>query len=162
MAAQGMQGVIPYAVNFSVVVAFLAVVLRKPLKKYIYQRHEHMKDAVESATLAYRKAGDRHASAKSALERIAEEERGYLAKERLQNEREKKEILEKAKAEAQRLLREADRLSGVEQDEASERVKQQFLDLVVKETEESLRKGLKQADHSAIFKRAQTSIEVGV
>ena len=77
-------------------------------------------------------------------------------------EGEKKEILEKAQVESQRISTEAERLAGVEQEEAAERVKGAFLDLVVRETEGGLKRGLKKEDHSAIVKRAQTSIEVGV
>ena len=47
-------------------------------------------------------------------------------------------------------------------EEATDRVKGAFLDLVVHATENSLRSGLKKDDHSAILKRAQNSIEVGV
>jgi hypothetical protein len=121
-----------------------------------------MKDAVESAAIAHKKAADRHAAAQAALARIGEEENALLSRERSQTEQEKKEILEKALQESGRLREEAERLSIVEQEEALDRVKEQFLELVVKETEESLKRGLKQADHHEIFRRAQNSIELGV
>jgi F-type H+-transporting ATPase subunit b len=162
MAASGLRDVIPYAVNFSAVVVILAVITRKPLKKFLYQRHARMKDAVESAAIAHEKAKARMLAAKKNLDSAAAEEQLILSKERSQAEIEKSEILEKAKAESQRVVAEAERLAVFEQEEASEKVKQEFLDLVVREAESSLKNGLKRDDHQAILKRAQNSIEVGV
>ncbi len=162
MAASGLRDVIPYAVNFSVVVVTLAVLTRKPLKKFLYQRHERMKDAVEGAAIAHEKANTRIQAAKKKLESSASEEQQILQKEKQSLEQEKREILEAAKAEASRLANETDRLATFEQEEASEKVKEEFLQLVVRETENSLKSGLKKDDHHAILKRAQNSIEVGV
>jgi F-type H+-transporting ATPase subunit b len=162
MAASGLRDVIPYAINFSTVVVILAVVTRKPLKKFLYQRHERMKDAVEGAAIAHQKALARVTAARKKVESAAAEEQQIVAKEKQQTEIEKKEILENAKTESQRMLGEADRLAAFEQEEASEKVKEQFLQMVVRETENSLKNGLKKDDHHAILKRAQDSIEVGV
>jgi len=162
MAIKTMQEVVPYAANFGVVVVILTAVLRKPTRKFIYQRHERMKDAVESAAVAHRKAEDRVNAARKAMEGLKQEESALLQREAAHAEAEKAEILEKAKLEAQRLLQEAERLAQVEQEDASDRVKGQFLELVVREAEESLRRGLKKDDHSAILRNAQKSIEVGV
>lgn len=153
---------VPYFVNFAIVVAMIFAIARKPLRKFIYQRHERMRDAFEAAAIAHRKAASRAEAAKAALGSLAAEERNILQRESSSAEAEKKEILEKAQAESQRVLKETDRLASVEQDEASERVKGQFLDLVIRETEDTLRRSLKKDDHSAILKRAQNSIEVGV
>jgi F0F1-type ATP synthase membrane subunit b/b' len=145
MAAQHIQDVVPYAVNFSIVVAILAVVVRKPARKYIYQRHERMKDAFESATIAHQKAATRAEAARKAIGTLGQEEAAVMTRERQYAEQEK-----------------ADRLASHEQDDASGRVKEEFLNLVVAKAEESLRQNLKKDDHSAILKRAQSSIEVGV
>jgi F-type H+-transporting ATPase subunit b len=162
MAAQHIQDVVPYAVNFSIVVAILAVVLRKPARKYIYQRHERMKDAFESATIAHQKAATRAEAARKAVGSLGQEEAAIMTRERQYAEQEKADILAKAQAEAQRVGQEADRLASFEQEESSGRVKEEFLNMVVAKAEESLRQNLKKDDHSAILKRAQSSIEVGV
>jgi F-type H+-transporting ATPase subunit b len=162
MAAKNIQDVVPYAVNFSVVVVFLAVMLKKPLRKFVYQRHERMKDSFEAAAMAHQKASARASQARRALEGATAEEDSILSRERQFAEQEKKEIQQKTDHEAARLLAEAERMAANEQDEALGSVKEKFLDLVVRETEDSLRKGLKKDDHSAILKRAQNSIEVGV
>lgn len=162
MTAHELHGVIPYAVNFTIVLVILAVVLRKPARKYIYQRHERMKDAFESATIAHRKAATRAEAARKAVSGLGEEEASILTRERQFAETEKADILAKGEAEAQRVGQEADRLASFEQEDASGRVKEEFLNLVVAKAEESLRQNLKKDDHSAILKRAQSSIEVGV
>lgn len=153
---------IPYFVNFSIVVALLFVMGRKPLRKFVYQRHERMRDAFEAAAIAHKKAAARADSAARALKGLSAEEGALLRAESESLEREKREILDKAQAEAARVLKEAERLAAVEQDEASDRVKGQFLSLVIRETEDTLKRSLKKDDHSAILKRAQNSIEVGV
>ena len=153
---------IPYFVNFAIVVALLVFMTRKPLRKFVYQRHERMRDAVESAAIAHHNALTRADAAKAALAAVGAEESAVLRRESAGAEQEKKEILEKAGSEVLRVTREAERLAGLEQEEAADRVKGQFLDLVVHETEENLKRGLKKDDHSAILKRAQNSIEVGV
>lgn len=162
MAEQNIHALLPYAVNFSVVLALLAYLTRKPAKKFIYQRHERMKDSFESAARAHKKAQDRSVAAKEALQNVVAKESEIVGAEKKFAEQEKKEILDKSGFEAKRVLSEADRLVGVEQDESADRVKEIFLDLVVRGTEDSLRRGLKKDDHSAIVKRAQNSIEVGV
>ncbi len=156
------EPLIPYAINFSIVIVLCVIMFRKPLQKFVYQRHERMRDAVESAAIAHQKASARAEAAKRSLAGISAEERTILSKEAAGADLEKKEILAKAQAEAQRVGREAERLANVEQEEATDRVKGAFLDLVVHATENSLRSGLKKDDHSAILKRAQNSIEVGV
>ena len=156
------RALLPYFINFALVVLALYFMLRKPLRKFIYQRHERMRDALESAAIAHKKAVERAQIARKAMAAIAEEEKSLLQNEAGAAEDEKREILAKAQAEALRVAREADRLAHVEQDDASERVKSQFLDLVVRETENRLRDGLKRDDHNAILKRAKNSIEVGV
>jgi F0F1-type ATP synthase membrane subunit b/b' len=162
VTAQELHGLFPYFVNFAITVIAVYVFAKKPLRKHLYQRHERMRDSFESAAGAFQKAKNRIALAESAMSKLTAEERDLLAREAETAKKEKHELLEKAKAESQRVLAEAERLASVEQDESSERVKSQFLDLVVKEAELSLRRGLKKDDHSAILKRAQNSIEVGV
>jgi F0F1-type ATP synthase membrane subunit b/b' len=162
MAIQAVRDVIPYAVNFGAVVVILGAVLRKPTRKFIYQRHERMKDAIESAAIAHRKADDRARAARKAVEGLAAETSSLAERERRSAEAERAEIAEKAEREAERLAKESDRLAQAEQEESSERVKEEFLAEVVSAAEESLRRGLKRDDHSAILKNAQKSIEVGV
>jgi len=159
---EGIQEIYPYAVNFTVVVCLLFVLLKNPLKKFVYQRHERMRDAVETAAAAHKAAAAREKSAKQALAAFATEESAMLARETAAAEQEKREIIEKAQAEGQRVLKEAERLASVEQGEASDKVKEAFLELVLQETEQRLKSGLKKDDHSAILKRAQNSIEVSV
>ncbi len=156
------QPLVPYFINFAIVVAICVYAGRKPLRKYIYQRHERMRDAIEAAAIAHRKAAARAEDARKMVAGLPSEESALLKREAAGAEQEKKEIIEKGQLEAARVLKEADRLASVEQEEASERVKGQFLDLVIAETESTLKRSLKKDDHSAILKRAQNSIEVGV
>jgi|GEM_PF-5116523 len=162
MLAPEFRELVPYFVNFTIVVVICFMAGKKPLRKFVYQRHERMRDAIEAAAIAHRKAATRAEEARRMVVGLPGEEGALLAREAAGAELEKKEILEKGQVEAARVLKEADRLASVEQEEASERVKGQFLDLVIAETESTLKRSLKKDDHSAILKRAQNSIEVGV
>lgn len=162
MAAQGFSEVIPYAVNTTIVVAFLAVVLRKPTRKFLYQRHERMKDVFEVASRQFSVAQERNATAKNMLASLTTGADAFFSKEKALAEKEKAELLESAHSEATRIAKETDRLVAVEGDDALDKVRETFIEMVVGATEENLRKGLKGDDHSAIVKRAQNSIEVGV
>lgn len=153
---------VPYFINFSIVIGLIVYMGRKPLRKHVYQRHERMRDAFEAAAIAHKKAATRASAAEGALRGLAAEEGALLNSELRAAELEKKEIIEKGQVEAQRILKEADRLANVEQDEATERVKGQYLELVIADAEATLKRSLKKDDHSAILKRAQNSIEVGV
>jgi len=153
---------VPYFVNFTIVAILIYFMGRKPLRKFVYQRHERMRDAFEAAAIAHKKAALRAEGAALSLRGLPGEERVLLEREAASSEQEKKEILEKAQSESARILREAEHLASVEQEEASDRVKGQFLDMVIRETEDTLKRSLKKDDHSAILRRAQNSIEVGV
>lgn len=159
---QNIQSLLPYFVNFSIVVVFLFYVTKKPLKKFLYQRHERMKDEFEAAARAHKRAQERNMVATSAARGVSGQELRVLDDERRGAQEEARELLQRSQQESARIIAEADRLARVEQEEASDRVREIFLDMVVVAAEESLRRGLKRDDHAALLKRAQNSIEVGV
>ena len=162
MSVHHMKDLTPYAVNFSIVLVMLAAMVRKPAQKFLYQRHEHMKDAVEAALASHKKALARFSAAEKSAKAASQESAALVDREVAAAKAEAGEISQKASAEVVRLQKEAERLSQVEAEAAQERVKMDFLNLVVNQTEDDLRRGLKKDDHSAILKRAQSSIEVGV
>ena len=156
------ESLVPYFINFVIVLAMLAMIIKKPLRRYIYQRHERIRDVVEGAQIAHSRAKEKHEAAQKVLANVDEDAAAIFQSEASAVEAEKSEIISKARAEALRLAREAERLSGAEADDALARVKREFLELVVREAEGRLKSGLKRDDHSAILKRAKNSIEVGV
>ena len=160
MAAQGVREVIPYAINFSLVVVLLAVVARKPVKKFLYQRHERMKDFLEDSARVHARASKRNQEATHKLAQLSAETQTMIAREISAAKAEAAEMLVKAKEEAERVAKEAQRLADAEASDSQEQVKSIFVDLVISQAEGSLKAGLKKDDHSAIIKRAQNSIEV--
>ena len=162
MTDQALHSVIPYVVNFSVVVVLLFILIRKPAKKFLYQRHEHMADQIQSAGKAYEKAAARNHTAKQVLAEFSTEEASLLQQEKLNAQNEKQEILSKATAEASRVTLEANRLAEVESAETATKLQKEFIDLVVSVAETNLTNNLKQNDHEEILRHARTSIEAGV
>ena len=162
MESSGIHQVIPYIVNFSVVVVILVVATKKPLRAFVYQRHERIKDSVESAKIAFDKAEARKNAAEKIRAQIGQEEKRLLTEELARAEELKKEILTKGQLEAKRVALESQRLGQVEREEAERGMRKKFLELVVSESESAIKKGLKKDDHTAIIARVQNSIEVGV
>ena len=73
----------------AIVVALLVFMTRKPLRKFVYQRHERMRDAVESAAIAHHNALTRADAAKAALAAGGAEESAVLRRESAGAEQEK-------------------------------------------------------------------------
>lgn len=162
MEHQNISQVIPYAVNSAIVVVILFVVARAPLRKYLYQRHERMKDAFEGSKAVFEKAQSRNEQAKKALSSLAAAQAQVRDQVRADGDAEARALMDKSKAEAQRIEADADRLASAEMEESSNRIKDELVRAVISRAEEGLRKELKNDDHKAIVKNAQNSIEVGV
>jgi F0F1-type ATP synthase membrane subunit b/b' len=161
VAVKNIQEVVPYAVNFSIVVVFLSVVLRKPLRKYVYQRHERIRDSIESATIAFNRAKERADRASAALRGLAGEVQGIKESERQAALREKQQIEAAAQTESARWALEGQRMAEADAQEAGQKIKEQFLRLVVAQAEAKISGGLDKGRHEEILKGARASIEAG-
>ncbi len=162
MAASGLHGMLPYAVNFSIVVTLVVVGARKPLKKFVFQRHGRIKDFVEDSARAHKRAVERAESAKRALSQLDVESRRIKDAELDSAKREAAEILSKAEDEAARVRKEAEMIMAAESTDQDEKVKEEFLNRVIARAESKLQGGLRSDDHAQIVRRARSSIEVGV
>lgn len=161
-AASGVSALLPYAVNFSAVVLIVTVVAKKPLRKFVFQRHERIKDFVESSALAHRRAAERAEAAKRATAQLAAEAQKIKQADLDSAGREAAEILAGAEKEAARVRRDAERMMAVEAAEMEEKIRSRFLDQVISRVETKLQSGLRTDDHAKIVRRARSSIEVGV
>lgn len=162
MAIYHVEQVVPYAVNFGLVACILAILLRKPTRKFVYQRHEQMKDSIEAATRAYELASKKHTEAAAKASQLSTLSANLLKSELAQANQEASDLSRKAELESKRLAAETERLAQVEAEDAFRKVRAGFVDLVIEGAENNLKVGLKRDDHAAILKRAQSSIEVGV
>lgn len=159
---EGFQQIVPYAVNFSIVVVLLVFIARNPLKKYLYQRHERMRDFLEDSARVHAKSLERNKAVSAQLSSAEREMGRIVEREIAQAKQEAQEHVQKSHEEVERIEKEAQRLADTEGSESEGRVKSVFVDLVISQTEAALRQELKKDDHSAIIKRAQNSIEVSV
>ncbi len=153
--------ILPYAVNFSIVVAVVTFFARKPFQRLVFQRHEHLKDFIEASAKVFETAQARHKLIAEKLSNVEKEEREILANEIASAKKEAEEIVAKGKAEAERTKNEAARMAAAESADIESRVKAQFLDQVLKSVESRLKEDLKSDDHKKIVRQAQSSIEVG-
>lgn len=159
--ASGLREVVPYAVNFSIAFALLFVIGRKPLRRFVYQRHERLKDFIENSTQVFQQAQARHEAAVARLKNIDGEEQEIIAAEVAGARCDAEEMVAKGRAEAERMRVEASRLMAVEAGEIAGRVKAEFLDKVLEAAGLRLKEGLGGDDHKEILRQAQSRIEVG-
>ena len=161
MAASGLKDIVPYAVNFSIVVVLLTIIARKPLKRFVFQRHERLKDFVDASSKTFKAAKARYESASMKLGGVEAESKEILSSEMNSARKEAVEIISKGKEEAERMRKEAERLIAVEQSDVELRIKVDFLDNILAAAETRLKRGLKNDDHKKILKNAESRIGVG-
>lgn len=155
-------GVLPYAVNFSILVIALVFFTRKPFQRFVFQRHERIKDAVLSADKDKRLASDRMDAVARALKTFNEDAEKIRNDERHAGVLESAAIAERSKQELARISAESIRIIENESRERELLVRRKFVDLVAKDAEGKLSKNLKRDDHGGLIKRAGAHIEVSV
>jgi F0F1-type ATP synthase membrane subunit b/b' len=153
--------VLPYIVNFSIVVVLLFVVGHKPFQKFVFQRHERLKDFVEDSRKVFGTAQSRNTAISSKVSSLDREEREILDAELISARKDAEEVVAKGDAEAERILKDATKMAAAEAAEIEARVKAQFLDQVLNSVEGRLKEDLNRDDHKKIVQRAQSSIGVG-
>lgn len=156
-----LSALIPYFVNFAIIVIGLGFAISKPFSRFVYQRHEHIRDLVESAKkekllieakMKELESGLTHLRATS--EKMLNDERAAATAEALQ-------IADKSRQEAARIEADADRIIENELREGELKVKAIFVNQVIADAESKLQKDLKREDHAHLVKRASGTIEVG-
>lgn len=159
MAADGLSGLIPYAFNFSIIAGAAAYFGRAPIRKLVYQRHERMKDLVESATKAKKGAEKRFLEVQTKLQKITEESRKLLQEAEADAKSEAAQLLARADHEVARLRTDTDRILKNEEEHRSTDLRNNMINQAIVAAEASLRKNLKKEDHTAIIRRAKSRLE---
>ena len=159
MAADGFSGLIPYAVNFSIVAGAAIYYGRKPFSKYVYQRHVTQKNLVESAHEEKKQAEERFKVVQASLSNFDNEAQEISSASQKSAESEATRILEKAKAESLRLDDDAKRIVSNERKQQEGLVRSEILDLALEKTEKDLRSGMSKDQHSALIQHGRSTIE---
>lgn len=162
MSAGGLKELLPYAVNFSLFTVSVAVLARKPVKNFVYKRHERMKDFVLDAAKEKQEALERQTKANKKMEKLAQEESAMLAAAAVEAKAEAAALIEKAQQESQRISADAELIVSNEGEDRDRLLQRQLLDLACLKAEQGLAKELKKEDHSGLLKKAKSVIEAGV
>ena len=152
------SSIYPFIVNFLIVVIVIALAARKPLRRLVYQRHEHIRDFVESSAQELERARARDLVATKQLAGAEKEASELAAKEIEMAEREAREILDSGDREVRRLSKEAESMAGAMAADAGDRLRLEFVDEILARASSRLTTGLKKDDHSEILRRAENSI----
>ncbi len=159
MAATGIEGMIPYAVNFTIVASAAIYFGRKPLAKFVFQRHERAKNLVESAADTQREAKKRFEKVMRSIENSLEEVQTLLNESEAGAKAEAKEILEKAEADVAKVKADAEKIVEYERNGQLESLKQRVISRALDQAEVELHKDMNDDFHSTALKRAKTQIE---
>ena len=159
MAAEGLSGLIPYAVNFSVVFGAAVYFGRAPLRKLVYQRHEHRRDLIDAAAAAKKSAEKRFLEVQESMKRLTEDGRRILLEAEADARSEAEQILKRADSEVTRLAKDAERILVNEEEQQAHSIREQVLDMALERAEKNLRTGMKREDHGAIIKAAKRKLE---
>ena len=162
MAKSGLSQLIPYVVNFSAVVGILGYVGRKPLQKFLYQRHEHLKDLMESAARAYHSAKERFEKTSGKLSHFDREAKEILQRAEHAGVEQAEEIMKNATADVERVAKDAERILANEINEHQKTIRNRVINEAIEKTKEILKKDLKSEDHSRILKSVRSSLEAEV
>lgn len=159
MAAGGLKALIPYAVNFSLFAGALYAMTRKPLKAYVYQRHERLRDFVWDSAKAKDAANARLSQSEAKLAGFSAEAKDLLDKATQEAREDARVLADKSRQESERIRSDARQIAEYETAERMTKVKAEFLARAAREAESILTKELKREDHAGLFKRAKNVIE---
>lgn len=159
MAATGIEGLLPYAINFSIVAGSALYFGRKPLAKFVYQRHERMKDLLESAAAAQEEAKKRFEAVMKSIENSDNEVSAILKETEADARAEAAAIEAKAQADADKVLSDAEKIVEHERHGQMNELKQKVIFKALTQAEVNLRKGINEDVHTQMLKAAKTQIE---
>lgn len=159
MAAEGLSGLVPYAINFSLVFGAIGYFGRAPLRKFVYQRHERQRDLVDAAAAAKKNAEKRFIEVQDNLKRLTEDGRKILQEAEQEAKAEALQILKRADAEVARLEKDAERIIANEEEQQANALRGHMLEMALASAETKLRSGMKKEDHSAIIRVAKRKLE---
>lgn len=162
MAASGFAGLVPYAINFSIVAGAAIYFGREPLRKFVFQRHERFKDLVESAAKAQEAAEKRFAEVMKSIEGVDSEVSQLLKEAEVEAKSEAQEVLQRAQADADRLAVDSDRTIERERSAQLQKIKRTIILKSLTDAEAKLRKGMNPEVHTQMLKVAKAQIEASV
>lgn len=158
MAAE-FSGLIPYAVNFSIVIGAALFYGRAPIKKFVYQRHERQRDLIDSAAAAKKNAEKRFLEIQENLRSLGDESRRLLAEAEADAKAEAQTIEKRADADVARVKKDVERILAGEVEQREAGMRKLVVDLAADKATKMLRGQMKKEDHSAILRVAKRSIE---
>lgn len=138
-------------INFTIFVAILVVVLRKPLMNFLAGRKESVGKEMEDARKLLEEAERHHAEVSSRLDRLDKEiatSRDQIMKE---GEMEGERIMERAHEASERMRREADFQADQDVKMARRELREEAARLAVKLAEEVLERQVNDADRDRLM-----------
>ncbi len=145
---------IPFGINFTITVTALFFILRKPLRKFVYQRHEKIKDLVHFANKSEKEAQDRLEQAEKLLSTMSEEEKRITAQEIDKAQRRAKSLLEKNEESVRRMEADAQRIIENEARQLEEALFLSLLNRAEGSAKEKISSTVKEKEQKELLKKA--------
>jgi F-type H+-transporting ATPase subunit b len=139
-------------INFTILVGLLAYFFTKPLRKFLANRHQELKDEIEGAEGARRKAQQSYEDYQKKLAEIEQEMVKLRSSFQEEGERERKVILEEAERSGRRIRKEAQEIAEGELQRVRKLLQDEAAELTVKIAEGILKKEINYQDQERLIK----------
>lgn len=134
-------------INFAILVAIIIKFAGKPLKGFLRQRHEAVKEKIERAEHVLKEAGETKQLYEEKLSRLEAEIQSFRKGVVGEMEKERKKILEEARALAARIREQAELAYGQEMKEALAKVRAEIAERTIKIAEQRVLQTFGKDDH---------------
>ncbi len=138
--------------NFSIMLAILVKLIKKPMANFFASRRENIKKLLEELEAQKEAAEEKAAEYKSRLESLEEETEKIVSEYVQEGEREKQKILEAAQEQAEYIKQQARFTIQQEIKAAKESLQEEIAELSVMSAEELLKKNIRPADQQRLVK----------
>ncbi len=148
-----------YLVDFLLFVGLLIYVVRKPVREAFAQRHLTIKQAIEDTGRAHREVTLRYEEYRDKLANIDSEGAELVRRAREDGALERDQIVNEARAYAERLRGEVESIAAQELTKARQRLQHDTASLLVKNVEAALHQRLGAAEHKDLVEAAIVAME---
>jgi F-type H+-transporting ATPase subunit b len=145
--------------TFLILLTLLAKFAWRPLLQALEKRQDEIRKSLDDAQLARQELERLHAESAQIIARARVDAEAVVANSRADGERLREEIRQKARSEAEGILRNAERQIQLETQRALQQIRHEAVDLSVMIASKLIQKNLTKEDNDRLIQDALTQVE---
>jgi F-type H+-transporting ATPase subunit b len=146
-----LPGLIGQIISFVILLALLYMIGYKPIMRMMDERQRRIKEGMEKAEYADRRAAEAEQEFQKRVEEARKEGQALIAQASEMGERLKEEARQKAHEEAEALIARARSEIRMERDQAIEQLRREFADLTILAAEKVIKESLDKERHRKLI-----------